>query len=528
MTRFPAAVPDRPYARLAEHLRALRGAARLTQRTLADAANISRGAVQRAESGTAPPTPAILDAYLRACGAGPADQDKARRLHALGRTAQRGKLRALQAPAPHLVRDARDFSLVLAAAYERAGAPPLRDLDRPGRARVPLATASRIVNRHALPSSRQQLITFLTVCGIPPAAQRPYLDAYEHVTSQRSTRPAPPRRQLTQLIRRTHPLPLAHGGPDTGAHYDVDRLAAGIRPALEAFAAHCARYDVDRLAAGIRPAVEALAAHRARYYDVDRLAAGIRPALEALAADPGIRNAPTVVTAGVQVFADALAVMSRSAIKEAHRNGTTPPSWITATHGIAPTAPTPPPSPAPPTTAPPSTRSRATHHGPARPQRCQKPPPPDHHPHPPPTPPDHHDKQQTSPEEGAARRQARAAPGRRCTDHTAGNTSPPPPRGRSPDRVTAGGAGPAGEGAAGTKAGAAPSRARRGAAGPRRGSGRRADGEVGGGTRETDRLLQGEQTSSEREGVGGPHPWNSSRERPPSRPRRSGSPAMSG
>lgn len=386
MTRSPAAAPQRHYAHLAEHLTALRGAARLTQRTLANAANISRGAVQRAESGTAPPTAAVLDAYLRACSAGPADQDKARRLHTLGRTAQRGKLPGLQAPAPHLVRDARDFSLVLAAAYERAGAPPLRDLDRPGRARVPLATASRIVNRKALPASREQLITFLTVCGIPPAAQRPYLDAYHHVTSQRSARPAPPRRQLTQLIRRTHPLPLAHGGPNTGAHYDFDRLAAGIRPVLEALTAHHGRYyGVDRLAAGIRPAVEALAAYRARY-DVDRLAAGIRPALEALAADPGIRNAPTAMAAGVQVFADALAVMSRSASREAHRNGTTPPDWITTTNLLtaapAPPDPTPPSTPPPPATTPASassrtpptatrssTRPRPTSNGPALPRR---------------------------------------------------------------------------------------------------------------------------------------------------------------
>ena len=319
MTRCPATVPDRHFARLAGHLRALRGAARLTQRALADAANVSRGAVQRAESGTAPPTAAVLGAYLRACGAAPADHDKARRLHALGRTSQRGKLPSLRAPAPHLVHDARDFSLVLAAAYERAGAPPLRDLDRPGRARVPLATASRIVNRKALPASREQLITVLTVCGITPAAQRPYLDAYHHVTSQRGTRPAPPRRQLTQLIRRTRPLPLAHGGPDTGARYDVTRLAAGIKPVVEALAA-----DRDR-------------------YDVDRLAAGIRPVIEALAADPGIRNAPTVMATGVQVFADTLAVMYRSASREAHRNGTTPPDWLTAshllTHGTGPTRP---------------------------------------------------------------------------------------------------------------------------------------------------------------------------------------------
>ncbi|MBT2900385.1 helix-turn-helix transcriptional regulator [Streptomyces sp. McG3] len=315
MTHNPARDAERPFAHLAEHLTALRHTARLPQRAVAHAANISRSAVQRAESGTAAPTPAVLDAYVRACGASPADQDKARRLYALGRTAQRGKPRALQAPAPNLVRDARDFSLVLVETYERAGAPPLRDFDRPGRARVPLATAWRIVNRKALPASREQLITFFTVCGIHPAAQRPYLDAYQHVTAQRGTRPAPPRRQLTQLIRRSHPVPLAYGGPDIGIHYDFDRLAAGIRPAIEGLAAHRARYDVDRLAAGIRPAIEALAA------------------------DPGIRNAPTVMAAGVQVLADAFAVMYRSASREAHRNGTTPPDTpviarTTDDHGI--------------------------------------------------------------------------------------------------------------------------------------------------------------------------------------------------
>ncbi|MFG2227711.1 hypothetical protein [Streptomyces sp. NPDC048644] len=63
-----------------------------------------------------------------------------------------------------------------------------------------------------------------------------------------------------QLIRRSHPLSLAHSGPDTGTHYCVDRLAAGIKPIIETLVAHRASFDVDRLAAGIRPAVEAFAA----------------------------------------------------------------------------------------------------------------------------------------------------------------------------------------------------------------------------------------------------------------------------
>ncbi|MEU6673779.1 helix-turn-helix transcriptional regulator [Streptomyces sp. NPDC046925] len=298
MTRSPAdSAPQHPFAHLASHLTALRRTARLTQRALAEAAHISRGAVQRAESGTAPPTTTVLDAYLRACRSGKDDQAKARRLRARGRAAQRDRLHALKAPAPALVRDERDLGLVLAEAYERAGAPSLSDARlTPGRDLLPRTTAWRIVNRKGLPASREQLITFLTACGIRPAAQRPYLDAYQHVIAERGDRPVPPRvqrRQLTQrIVRSPRPLPPARGG--TGASYDI---------------------DFDRLAAGIKPAVDAIAA-QSRYYDADRLAAGIRPAV------------------------DALALMFRSATREAHRNGTTPPDWITSTslitHGIDP------------------------------------------------------------------------------------------------------------------------------------------------------------------------------------------------
>ncbi|MEV5842220.1 helix-turn-helix transcriptional regulator [Streptomyces sp. NPDC051985] len=300
MTRSPADdAGQHPFAHLAGHLTALRRNARLTQRALAEAAHISRGAVQRAESGTAPPTEAVLDAYLRACGAGPADHDKARRLRALGRTAQRDRLRELKAPSPTLVHDERDLGLLLAETYERAGAPCLSDTRlTPGRDPLPRTTAWRIVNRKGLPASREQLITFLTACRILPPAQRPYLDAYHHVIAQRGTRPAPPRArrsQITQRIVRRHPLPLSHGGTDTGAPNDI---------------------DFDRLAAALRPVVEVIAAYQARYYDAARLAAGIQPAIEALA------------------------LMFRSASREAHRNGTTPPDMITATklisHGIDP------------------------------------------------------------------------------------------------------------------------------------------------------------------------------------------------
>ncbi|WP_326782748.1 helix-turn-helix domain-containing protein [Streptomyces sp. NBC_00151] len=233
MTRSPAdSAPQRSFADLAEHLTALRRASRLPQRGLAEAANVSRGAIQRAESGTAPPTQAVLDAYLRACGADEAAQKRARLLFVRGRTAQRGNLPGLKAPAPDFISTKRELGLALALAYERAGAPSLTDACLfPGHKPLPRTTAWRIVNRKGLPASHEQLITFLTVCGIHhPAAQRPYLDAYSHVIAQHCTRHLPPR---TQLIRRTHPVPLAHGR--TGTH-TLTELAAALPMLGEALA----------------------------------------------------------------------------------------------------------------------------------------------------------------------------------------------------------------------------------------------------------------------------------------------------
>ncbi|CAL9332931.1 hypothetical protein [Streptomyces sp. enrichment culture] len=126
-------------------------------------------------------------------------------------------------------------------------------------------------------------MTFLTACGISrPAAQRPYLDAYSHVIAQRGTRRLPPRAQRTQLIRRIQPTPLARGGADTEARFDLAGLAAALPKVGEAIAANRARYDLTPLAAALPKLGEA------------------------------------IVTA------------YRSASREAHRNGTTAPDWNTA------------------------------------------------------------------------------------------------------------------------------------------------------------------------------------------------------
>lgn len=184
----------RSFADLAELLVALRRDARLSQRDLAARANISRGTVQKAESGRTAPSALLLDAYLKACGADSRTVKRAHRLRVHGRAVQRGRLRELNAPAPTLIHDRHDLAVALAVAYERAGAPPLGDRLLIGdRKPLPRTTAWRIVKRKGLPANVTQLVTFLTACDISPAVQRLYTDAYRRVTAARPVRPAPPR-----------------------------------------------------------------------------------------------------------------------------------------------------------------------------------------------------------------------------------------------------------------------------------------------------------------------------------------------
>lgn len=79
----------RPYADFAEHMVALRKAARLSQRDLAAAAAVSRGTVQDVESGTRARSPALLDALVRTCRAAPESRARAHALRDRGRRAPR-------------------------------------------------------------------------------------------------------------------------------------------------------------------------------------------------------------------------------------------------------------------------------------------------------------------------------------------------------------------------------------------------------------------------------------------------------
>ncbi|MDI5969380.1 helix-turn-helix transcriptional regulator [Streptomyces sp. SL13] len=181
----------RPYRELADRLTHLRTTARLTQRELAASIGVSRGAVQRAEAGTTAPSTTFLDRYITSCRGTPADRAAVAVLRAAGRATERGRLPGLDAPAPAHIRTRADLSAALAAAYEKAGAPPLRDFARrspAGGAPIPLAGASRIKRRDRLPSTAGQLETWLEVCGVPHHQRQHYRDAYATLTTARPRR----------------------------------------------------------------------------------------------------------------------------------------------------------------------------------------------------------------------------------------------------------------------------------------------------------------------------------------------------
>ncbi|WP_432590472.1 helix-turn-helix transcriptional regulator [Streptomyces sp. HD1123-B1] len=158
-----------PYAPLAAHLATLRKSVRLSQRSLALAAAVSRGTIQNAESGTSAPSLAVLDAILDACRASDHARHDAHTLRDRGRTAARG--RPVIAPATQFIYGRGALAAVLASAYEKAGAPSPTTFTRPaaGLTPIPRTTLYNIVNRRRLPATEEQLETFLAVCRVKPS-----------------------------------------------------------------------------------------------------------------------------------------------------------------------------------------------------------------------------------------------------------------------------------------------------------------------------------------------------------------------
>ncbi|MFE9484290.1 helix-turn-helix domain-containing protein [Streptomyces spororaveus] len=170
---------------LAEALRALRTGAALTYDELAVRTGLSPATLKRAASGRTVPSWATAKEFASACGAPPVGL---RPVWLKARIAERGCLKQLRRPrAPELATTFGDLGEAMEYFYEAAGAPSLRELQEQagGRHLLPVSSAARIVNREALPASRQQCLAFLTACGLGARTAERWAQAFDRITRHR-------------------------------------------------------------------------------------------------------------------------------------------------------------------------------------------------------------------------------------------------------------------------------------------------------------------------------------------------------
>ncbi|MEU9529650.1 helix-turn-helix domain-containing protein [[Kitasatospora] papulosa] len=165
---------------LATHLRETREEAGLTYAELAARTrhNWSATTLQRAASGERIPRLEVVEAYVLACGARSAE--RARRLWRHARSYEHGA-DYTNAPRPRLVESAADLRAALRATYYKAGAMPLREMERrAGLGRLPRTTVRRMLDGATM-LDQEQLRSFLTVCDVPERDHQDWLDAWTRV-----------------------------------------------------------------------------------------------------------------------------------------------------------------------------------------------------------------------------------------------------------------------------------------------------------------------------------------------------------
>nr|WSW64629.1 helix-turn-helix domain-containing protein [Streptomyces sp. NBC_00998] len=178
-------VPER--GELAAALRWVRTQAGMSYDELAAKTGLSAATLKRATSGKTVPTEETVKTFVSACGG---DLYGLRRLWLDARIADRGRLAQLHKPAlPQFISGRRELSAALEYFYEAAGAPSLRRLAElaGGTHLLPVSSACRIVNRQALPVSRQQMVAFLAACGLTGRPLALWGDAFQEITQSSDT-----------------------------------------------------------------------------------------------------------------------------------------------------------------------------------------------------------------------------------------------------------------------------------------------------------------------------------------------------
>ncbi|MFJ8078869.1 helix-turn-helix domain-containing protein [Streptomyces sp. NPDC096176] len=186
--------PHTHRAVLASLLTALRESAGLTYAALAARTarmSVSATTLKRAAGGIDVPQEATVTTFLRGCDADAFTEQVLMAAWRAARAEQRGRLASLHAPAVENIRTPADLSAALAAAYEEAGAPPLRVLQEragiegtAGSSLLPMTTAWRITCRKARrPTDWRQCEAFLRGCGITGPRLNPWRQAWDRAQS---------------------------------------------------------------------------------------------------------------------------------------------------------------------------------------------------------------------------------------------------------------------------------------------------------------------------------------------------------
>ncbi|WP_406359341.1 helix-turn-helix transcriptional regulator [Streptomyces sp. NBC_00715] len=165
---------------LATYLRETREEAGLTYAELAARTRpvVSATTLQRAASGDSIPRLEVVEAYVLACGTHSAD--RARKLWRQARSWEYGA-NYTNAPRPRLAENAADLRAALRATYYKAGAMPLREMERrAGLGRLPRTTVRRMFNGTTM-LDQEQLRSFLRVCDVPERDHQDWLDAWTRV-----------------------------------------------------------------------------------------------------------------------------------------------------------------------------------------------------------------------------------------------------------------------------------------------------------------------------------------------------------
>jgi transcriptional regulator with XRE-family HTH domain len=168
---------------LAGWLREIRTNAQLTYVELAAMTGNAYSAttLQRAASGERVPRLPVVEAYAVACGQ---SLEQARRRWRHARAVEHSAALG-SAPRPRLVENAEELRAALRQMYHRAGAMPLREMERrAGLGRLPRSTMRRMLDGTTM-LSKDQMLAFLTVCDVPEREHQDWLDALSRVWDKR-------------------------------------------------------------------------------------------------------------------------------------------------------------------------------------------------------------------------------------------------------------------------------------------------------------------------------------------------------